>query len=46
MRRQLAAMGMEPVDSTPEQFADAINADVVRQAALVRSLGTATDVMP
>ena len=43
VRRQLAAMGMEPVGSTPEQFAAAINADVMRQAALMRSLPTADE---
>jgi tripartite-type tricarboxylate transporter receptor subunit TctC len=43
VRRQLAAMGMEPVAGTPEQFAAAINADVVRQAALMRSLPAADE---
>ena len=43
VRRQLAAMGMEPVGSTPEQFAAAINADVMRQAALMRSLPAADE---
>jgi tripartite-type tricarboxylate transporter receptor subunit TctC len=43
VRRQLAAMGMEPVGSTPEQFAAAINADVMRQAALLRSLPAADE---
>jgi hypothetical protein len=36
-------MGMEPVGSTPEQFAAAINADVMRQAALLRSLPAADE---
>ena len=40
VRRQLAALGMEPMGSTPEQFAVAIAADVKRQAALMRSLPT------
>jgi tripartite-type tricarboxylate transporter receptor subunit TctC len=43
VRRQLAAMGMEPVAGTPEQFAAAINADVLRQAALRRSLPLADE---
>jgi tripartite-type tricarboxylate transporter receptor subunit TctC len=41
VRRQLAAMGMEPVGSTPEQFAAAIAADVKRQSALMRDLPAA-----
>ena len=43
VRRQLAAMGMEPLGSTPEQFAAAIAADVTRQAALMRGLPAADE---
>jgi tripartite-type tricarboxylate transporter receptor subunit TctC len=43
VRRQLAAMGMEPAAGTPEQFAAAINADVMRQAALMRGLPLADE---
>jgi tripartite-type tricarboxylate transporter receptor subunit TctC len=46
VRRQLAALGMEPVALTPEQFADVISADVLRQAALIRSLGSAATATP
>ena len=40
MRRQLAAMGMEPVGSTPQQFADALAADAGHWTEVVRALGT------
>jgi tripartite-type tricarboxylate transporter receptor subunit TctC len=46
VRRKLAELGMEPVGGTPEQFADAIAADVTRQAALIRSLGPAAGATP
>lgn len=42
-RRQLAAMGMEPVGSTPKQFADAIDADVKRWAEVVHVLRTSKE---
>jgi tripartite-type tricarboxylate transporter receptor subunit TctC len=34
---------MEPVGNTPEQFADAIRADVRRWAEVVRAMGTVTE---
>ena len=37
VRAQLAAMGMEPVGDTPEEFAGAIEADVRRWAAVARA---------
>ena len=40
MRRQLAAMGMEPVGSTPKQFATALDADARRWAEVVHALRT------
>lgn len=43
VRRQLAVMGMEPVESTPEQFADAMAADARRWAELIRRMRPAAD---
>jgi len=43
VRRQLAAMGMEPVESTPEQFADAMGADARRWAEVMRRMGPAAE---
>jgi tripartite-type tricarboxylate transporter receptor subunit TctC len=43
VQSQLAAMGMEPVGSTPEQFSDAINADVRRWAEVLRATGRANE---
>ena len=43
VQRQLAVMGMEPVGSTPEQFADAIRADVRRWAEMARAMGGANE---
>jgi tripartite-type tricarboxylate transporter receptor subunit TctC len=43
VQRQLAAMGMEPVGNTPEQFAYAISADVRRWAEVVRTIGNANE---
>jgi tripartite-type tricarboxylate transporter receptor subunit TctC len=40
VRKQLAAMGMEPVGDTPAQFAQALDADVRRWAEVVRAVGT------
>ena len=39
VRRQLAAMGMEAVESTPEQFAEAMSTDARRWAAVLRQMG-------
>ncbi|MGA8034037.1 MAG: tripartite tricarboxylate transporter substrate binding protein [Casimicrobiaceae bacterium] len=38
VRRQLAAMGMEPVGDTPEEFASAIAADVRQWAEVLRTM--------
>ncbi len=43
VRRQLAAMGMEPVESTPEQFAEVIRADASRWAEVIRRMGPAAE---
>lgn len=42
VRAQLAALGMEPLGDTPEQFASALNADVRRWAELIRADGAPT----
>jgi len=42
VRRQLEALGMEPVGDTPEQFAAAIDADIRRWRDLIRTHGIAT----
>jgi len=39
VRRQLAAMGMEAVESTPEQFAEAMSIDARRWAEVIRRMG-------
>lgn len=43
VRRQLAALGMEAVQATPEQFAEAMSADVRRWAEVIRRLGPAAE---
>ncbi len=43
VRRQLATMGMEPLGNTPEQCAEALDADVQRWAEVVRAMGPATE---
>lgn len=42
-RRQLAALGMEPMGNTPAQFADAMGADARRWAEVVQAMGTAKE---
>lgn len=46
VQRRLAAMGMESVGNTPEQFAEAISADVSHWAEVVRAIGSHERVMP
>jgi tripartite-type tricarboxylate transporter receptor subunit TctC len=43
VRRQLAAMGMEAVESTPEQFAEAMSADARRWASILQRMGPASE---
>lgn len=42
VRRQIAAMGMEPLGGTPEQFASVLDADVRRWAEVIRAEGIRT----
>ena len=43
MRRQLAAVGIEPMYSTPEAFAETIRRDVARWAIVVKASGARID---
>jgi tripartite-type tricarboxylate transporter receptor subunit TctC len=43
VRKQLAAMGMEPVRTTPEEFANALAADVKRWQHVIRVMGHVTE---
>ncbi len=43
MREKFAAMGMEPVVSTPEAFAKVIRADYVKWAKVVKQSGARVD---
>lgn len=43
IRKRITDMGMEPVGSSPQEFAAAINADIARYHPLVQSLGMRLD---
>ncbi|MBO9512716.1 MAG: tripartite tricarboxylate transporter substrate binding protein [Variovorax sp.] len=39
MKRQLTALGIEPVSSTPQEFADLIRSDITKWARIVKASG-------
>ena len=43
MRQQMVAVGIDPIFSTPEAFAEIIRADIAKWAAVVKATGARID---